>query len=108
MNKIIDTIIGDMSEKKEYRENEKRAKLLPAEYADAYKEIKHYLFATSGLLSMEPLKALVDLLEEAAANGRKVTDITGSDVATFADELVRGEKSWKDMQSEKLNKKFNK
>lgn len=104
---IIDKVIGDLGEKKAYRENEKRAKALPAEYAAAYKEIKHYIFTTSGILSMEPLVSLVDLLEEAAASGRKVTDITGPDVAAFADELVRGEKSYKEQQGDKLNKKLN-
>jgi len=107
MNKIINTIIGDLGEKKAYRDNEKRAKALPAEYTAAYKEIKHYIFTTSGILSMEPLKVLVDLLEEASADNRRVTDITGPDVAAFADELVRGEKSYRDQQSKKLNEKFN-
>jgi len=103
MNKIINTIIGDLGEKKEYRENEKRAKALPAEYTTAYKEIKKYMLSTSGILSMEPLKVLVDLLEEAAAHDRRVIDITGLDVAAFADELVRGEKSYRDQQGKKLN-----
>ncbi len=107
MSKFIDTIIGDLSEKKEYKENEKRAKALPAEYAKAYKEIKHYIFTTSGILSMDPLKSLVDMLEEAAANDRRVVDITGPDVAAFADELVRGESSYFDSQRQKLNKNFS-
>lgn len=106
MNKIINTIIGDLNEKREYRQNEARAKALPAEYAAAYKEIKHYLFNTSGILNMDPLKSLVDLLEEAAADDRRVLDITGPDVAAFADELVRGEKSYRDQQRDKLNKKL--
>lgn len=104
---IIDTIIGDMGEKKSYRENEKRAKALPAEYAEAYKEIKQYIFATSGILSMGPLISLVDLLEEAAANKRLVTDVTGPNVAAFADELVQGEQSYKAIQGDKLNAKLN-
>ena len=107
MSKIINTIIGDLNEKKAFRENEKRAKALPVEYADAYKEIKQYLFATSGILNMEPLKALVDMLEEAAAENRRVVDITGPDVATFADELVRGESTYFDKKREKLNKNFS-
>ena len=44
MNKIINTIIGDLNEKKEYRDNEKRAKTLPAEYAEAYKQIRNYIW----------------------------------------------------------------
>lgn len=108
MGKIINTIIGDLSEKKKYRENEKRAKALPTEYSQAYDDIKHYLWNTSGILTIEPLVSLVDMLEEAAANDRHVVDITGSDVAAFADELVRGESSYKDQQRKKLNDKLNK
>ena len=107
MNKILNAIIGDFKEKKRYRKNEKRAKALPTEYAEAYKNIKHYLWNTSGILTIDPLISLVDMFEEASANGRNVLDITGSDVASFADELVRGEKSWKDQQRNKLNRKLN-
>lgn len=108
MGKIINTIIGDLNEKKKYRDNEKRAKALSGEYADAYKDIKHYLWNTSGILTIEPLVSLVDMLEEAAADGKHVVDVTGPDVAAFADELVRGEMSYKDQQSKKLNDKLNK
>lgn len=106
MGKIIDTIIGDLGEKKEYRKLKARAKALPEEYEKAYKEITHYIFTTSGILTIEPLKALVDILEETAASGRHITDVTGPDVAAFADELVRGEKSYFDQQRKKLNKKI--
>lgn len=107
MNKILNAIIGDFKEKKRYHKNEKRAKTLPTEYAEAYKNIKHYLWNTSGILIIDPLISLVDMFEEASADGRNVLDITGSDVASFADELVRGEKSWKDQQRNKLNRKLN-
>ena len=103
MNKIIDTIVGNLDEKREYKKNEARAKALPAEYAEAYKEIKNYIFRTSGVYTMEPLKSLVDLLEEAAAEGKNVLEVTGPDVAAFADELVRGEKSYQDKERTKLN-----
>lgn len=105
---IIDKLIGDLSEKKRYLANEKRAKSLPAKYRDAYESIRHYLWSTSGVESIDPLISLVDLLEEAAANRREVVDITGADVASFADDLVKGEKSYKDKESRKLNDKLNK
>lgn len=108
MNKFIDTFIGDLGEKKKYRAIEKRAKALPTEYAEAYKDIQHYLWSTSGILTIEPLESLVDLLEEAAADGKHITDITGPDVAAFADELARDQKSYKDQQRQKLNDKLNK
>lgn len=108
MDNIIATIMGDRDEKKRYRAAEKRAKALPTEYAEAYNDIKHYLWNTSGLLTIEPLVALVDMLEEAAANDKHVTDITGPDVAAFADELISSESSYKALQRAKLNEKFNK
>lgn len=104
MGKIIDTIIGDLSEKKEYKQTEARAKALPPEYASAYKDIRNYLFHTSGIVTMNPLKDLVDLLEEAAAENKRVIDVTGPDVAAFADELVRDESSYFDKERAKLNK----
>ena len=103
MGKIIETIMGSLEDKREYKRNEARAKALPAEYAAAYIEIKKYIFQTSGIENMDPLKVLVDLLEEAAANGRRVIDVTGPDVAAFADELVRGEKTYFDKLRQKLN-----
>lgn len=108
MGKIIDAIIGDLREKKEYRKNELRAKRLPAEYAEAYKNIKYYIFSTAGIFTAEPLKVLVDMFEQAAAEGKDVIEITGADVAAFADELVRGAKSYQDQQRDKLNKNMAK
>jgi DNA-binding ferritin-like protein (Dps family) len=57
---------------------------------------------------MEPLITLVDIFEEAASNNRSVIEITGSNVAEFADELVRGVKSYQDQQRDKLNRNFAK
>lgn len=107
MANFINTIIGDLNEKKEYRETEKRAKALPAEYSKAYKEIKKYIFGTSGILTVQPLRTLVELLEEATANQQSVTEVLGTDVAGFADELVKGEKNWIDAQKERLNNKLS-
>ena len=47
--------------------------------------------------------ALVDLLEDAAANDKRVLEITGPDVAAFVDELVKGEESYQEHQRKKLN-----
>lgn len=106
MVKIVDTLVGSLEEKREYKENEARAKVLPKEYSFAYKETRNYIFRTSGIVSMEPFKTLVDILEEAAENNKRVLDVTGQDVAAFVDELVRGEKSYYDTQRAKLNALF--
>ncbi len=46
---------------------------------------------------------ILDLLEQAAAEGKKITDIMGEDVAAFCDELVKDEQTWKDKYRKKLN-----
>lgn len=108
MVNIITSLVGNLEEKREYKKNEARAKALPAEYLQAYREIKKYIFQTSGILTAEPLKILVDMFEEASANGKPVIDIIGTDVASFADELVRGEDTYFEKQREKLNSSINK
>lgn len=46
---------------------------------------------------------IIDLLEEAVADGKRVKEVTGNDVAAFCDGLVIGAKSWIDKQRQKLN-----
>jgi len=108
MSKIIDTIIGSVEEKKEWRAIEKRAKGLPHDYRIAYEEIKHYLWKSSGITTIDAFRVLIDLFEESAANGRQVLEITGNDVAAFCDELVRGEKTYFEDLRKKLNKNIAK
>jgi len=104
MSKILDTIIGSIEDKKEWRAIERRAKALPHDYNVVYEEIKHYLWQSSGILTIDAFRSLIDLFEESAAAGKPVLEITGKDVAAFCDELVRGEKTYFEGYREKLNK----
>jgi DNA-binding ferritin-like protein (Dps family) len=103
MGKILDTIIGSVEDKKEWRTIEKRAKALPHDYHIAYEEIKHYLWTSSGITTINAFRVLIDLFEESAASGRQVLEITGKDVAAFCDELVKGEKTYFKNLRNKLN-----
>lgn len=103
MSGFLEKIIGDFEEKKEWREIKARAKALPSDYRTAYEEIQKYLWKTSGLGSIKPFGSLLDLFEEGAAEGRSVLEITGNDVAAFADELVRGEDSYFEKSRQELN-----
>ena len=102
MSSFLEKIVGDLEEKKEWKEMKARAKALPA-YRTAYEEIQKYIWKTSGVGSIAPFQNLLDLFEEGAAYGRNVLEITGDDVAGFADELVRGEKSYYDKIRQELN-----
>lgn len=106
MHNLYTKLVGDLQEKKRYKQTVQRVKALPSEYATAFNEITKYLWGTSGITTIEPLVSLVDLLEEATADSKHIADITGPNVAAFADELVRGEPTYKDKQAQKLNKKI--
>ncbi|WP_059104238.1 DUF1048 domain-containing protein [Shouchella shacheensis] len=105
---IFEKIIGSLDEKREWKEMEERAKVLPSEYRNAYNAIKKYMWTTGAAPSnwkdiSRIFGGILDLFEEGAAEGKKVTDLTGEDVSAFCDELVKDEKTWKDKYRAKLN-----
>ncbi|KAB8127504.1 DUF1048 domain-containing protein [Gracilibacillus oryzae] len=104
---LIDKIIGSLDDKREWKEMEARAKSLPSEYHNAYKAIQKYMWTAGGPENWEDTKrifgGILDLFEEGAANGKKVTDLTGENVAAFCDDLVKDTETWRDKYREKLN-----
>jgi DNA-binding ferritin-like protein (Dps family) len=105
---ILEKIIGSLEGKREWRDMEARAKALPNEYRTAYKAIQKYMWTAGGAPtdwkdSSRIFIGILDLFEEGAAEGKKVTDLTGEDVAAFCDELVKDEETWKDKYRKKLN-----
>lgn len=108
---IFEKIIGSLDDKREWRAMEARAKELPKEYYDAYKAIQKYMWTAGGPVDWKDTRrifnGILDLFEQGAAEGKKVTDLTGEDVAGFCDELMRDEKTWNDKYRKKLNDTVN-
>lgn len=105
---FFEKMIGSLDDKREWREMEARAKSLPSEYRNAYKAIQKYMWTAGGgptdwKDSSRIFVGILDLFEEGAAEGKKVIDLTGEDVAAFCDDLVRDEQTWKDKYRKKLN-----
>ncbi|WP_026675271.1 DUF1048 domain-containing protein [Alkalihalobacterium bogoriense] len=104
---LIEKIIGNFNDKREWKAMEARAKALPSEYHKAYKAMQKYLWNTGRVMDWQESKFIfnhiIDLLEEASANGKRVKEVTGNDVSTFCDDLVIDAKSWVDKQRHKLN-----
>jgi DNA-binding ferritin-like protein (Dps family) len=104
---IIEKMIGSLEDKREWKAMEARAKALPSEYLNAYKAIQKYMWTTGGPTDWKEcsriFNGIIDLFEEGVAEGKKVTDLTGEDVATFCDELVKDTKTWADKYRTKLN-----
>ncbi|WP_409291345.1 DUF1048 domain-containing protein [Peribacillus sp. SCS-37] len=105
---IFEKILGSLDEKREWKEIEARAKTLPSEYHSAYKAIQKYMWTAGGGPTgwkdiSRIYNGILDLFEEGAAEGKKVTDLTGKDVEAFCDDLVKDEPTWKDKYRKKLN-----
>ncbi|WNS46074.1 DUF1048 domain-containing protein [Paenibacillus sp. MMS20-IR301] len=108
INNFLKLILGDLDEKRAYKQCMKRADALPEDYRFAFRKIKQYMYANGvgadGDLTL--FADLVDLFEAGAADGRHILDITGPDVSGFCDEFMRGSVTYTDKQREQLNQEI--
>ena len=96
--------------KREYSKNMARAAALPEDYRFVYEKIVVYIWSFAGGTGMDMLKTqydLIELFEEGAAQGKNVLDVTGTDAASFCDELIRENRLWTDGLRRRLNRKIN-
>ncbi|MEM5013589.1 DUF1048 domain-containing protein [Niallia taxi] len=104
MLEMFKKMLGD---KKEYKMMMARVEALPEDYQFVFKKIQNYMwqFSTGNGMDMLHIQyELIELFEGGAAEGRQVLEITGEDVATFADELVANAKTYVAKYREDLNK----
>lgn len=96
-----------IQQKKQWRAHMRRVKRLPRDYQIVYHEMQKYIFLI-GTVEYEGtasvLSGIVDLLEEGAASGRDVLDVTGRDVAALCDELVAGVRTYADIPQEETDR----
>ena len=82
-----------------------RVEALPEDYQFVFKKIQNYMWNFNGqrmdMLHMQ--YELIELFEAGAADGRQVLEITGEDVASFADELVANAKTYVAKYRQDLN-----
>ena len=84
--------------KREYREQMARVEALPHEYRYVFKKIQERMWM------MKIQADLLELFESGAADGKRVLEITGEDVAAFCDELLRGARTYTEDQREAFNR----
>lgn len=95
-----------VEEKRAYRAMMARVDALPEDYRFVFKKIQDYMwkFASgSGYDVIEIQKGLIGLFEEGAAEGKPVLEITGEDVAGFADELMQEAETYTERWGDNLN-----
>jgi DNA-binding ferritin-like protein (Dps family) len=101
---IFKKLVGD---KKEYKQMMARVKKLPEDYQFVYQKIQHYMWSFTGGDGLDILRIqyeLIDLFETGVADGKRVLEITGEDVATFCDELLKNAKTYTENRREELNR----
>ena len=95
-----------IQQKKLWRAYMRRVRKLPRDYQIVYHEMQKYIFLI-GTVEFERtsnvLSGIVDLLEEGAAAGKDVLDVTGRDVAALCDELVAGMRTYADISQEETD-----
>lgn len=96
----IEKIVGDLGDKKRYREYKKRIRQLPEGYRQAAAALERYLMnlgpSDDGKSLIAMLTDLADLLEQSVAAGTPIRDVVGADPAEFAEEFMQnyGGGSW--------------
>jgi DNA-binding ferritin-like protein (Dps family) len=123
VEKLVESLKKMIQEKAEYKAYRKLIETLPEDYQFVSTEIEKYLFNVVGDAAIMPV--LMDTIESfaiIAQNGRSVFSITGNNVGSFCDNLVKKSniktlaerqnnryiEVWNEEQREKLNKKIQK
>lgn len=93
--------------KREYNEQMARVKALPEDYQYVFKKIQKHMWMFASGVGYDMMKIhydLIELFETGAAEGKQVLEITGEDVASFCDELLRSTSTYTENWREELNR----
>jgi DNA-binding ferritin-like protein (Dps family) len=108
--KWIETLVGSIEQKKQYKHHMARMEALPEPHRGAAKALQRYFMYQGGILDGDTLITMlgdfVDLWERAVADGTPVRAIVGGDPVEFAETflLAYSGKQWIDKERERLRK----
>lgn len=90
---LIEKVVGDFGDKRRWREYQARVKALPEPYRETVEALERYLMHFGMIAKGDVLVAmaedLVELFEQAAADGTPVRAVVGEDPVEFAEEFLR-------------------
>jgi DNA-binding ferritin-like protein (Dps family) len=103
---LTSKLVGDLGDKRRWRQYKSRAKQLPPSYRTAVEAFERYLMyggAGGGGVSM--FEDLVDLFEQSAADRTPIREIVGEDPVEFIEIFARNyhEESWLNRERARLN-----
>jgi len=108
--KWIETLVGSLDQKKQYKQDMARIEALPEAYRSAAKALHRYFMSSGGILDGDTLVTMIgdfaDLWERAVTDGVPVRSIVGDDPVEFAETFLQAYsgKQWIDKERERLRK----
>ncbi|MBO9578029.1 MAG: DUF1048 domain-containing protein [Microbacteriaceae bacterium] len=104
---FIDKLVGDLGEKKRWKQYKARVAAMPAPYRTAVEGLERYMMIAGAQgydASVQIWEDLADLFEQAAADGTAVRDVVGDDPVAFADDFAAnyGSKDWRTKERQRL------
>lgn len=113
LDSLIKLVIGDMEEKRAYKKMMNKVDALPEDYSFTFHKIQRYIFNVGAFNGNEAFfedmnifDGLVDLFESSAAEGKHVLEVTGPDVARFADDLMQASSSCTEEKRAQINQEI--
>ena len=105
---IVEKLVGDLGDKKRWREYKARTKQLPGPYRTAVEAVERYLMYHGGITKGDVLVTMLDdlavLFEQSAADGTPVRAVVGDDPVEFADTFLANyaDAQWVDKERRRL------
>ena len=110
----IETVTGSFDDKRRWKAYKTRTRQLPDAHKDGLGAVERYLMATGdipadGQAMLAMFENLVELFEQAAADGTPIRDVVGTDPAEFAQEFARtfSNGGWIAREREKLARRID-
>jgi DNA-binding ferritin-like protein (Dps family) len=106
---MFEAVVGELELKKRWRQLKARKQQLPESHRKAHDAVERYLMYSAGIADGAILTAmaedLLELFEQAAADGTPVSAIVGDNPVEFAEEFARNysEGAWIKKERARLN-----
>lgn len=89
---IIELVVGNLGDKRKWRQYRARVKALPPGYREAAKALERYVMylgaSDDGPTLIRMFEDLADLMERSAADGLPIRDVVGDDPVDFAETFI--------------------
>ncbi|WP_280398046.1 DUF1048 domain-containing protein [Nocardia carnea] len=105
MSDLTAKVIGDLGDKRRWRNYKARSKQLPASYRTAADACERYLLYTGRGGDVAIFEDLIELFEQRAADRTPLRDVVGADPAEYMETFARNYRrdSWIDRERDRLD-----